>query len=52
MQPGLAWVYALNSVLKPWLVLSYGSGGRVTIPRAMMALSAASQRTLSLTEML
>ena len=27
----LAWVYTLNSVLKPWLVLLYGSGGRVTV---------------------
>lgn len=45
MLPVLAWVYTLNSVLKLWLVLSYGSSGRVTVPSTMM--TAASQRTLS-----
>ena len=37
----------VHTELKLWLVLSYGSSGRVTVPSAMMTLSAVSQRTLS-----
>ena len=35
----------VHTELKLWLVLSYGSSGRVTVPSAMMTLSAVSQRT-------
>ena len=40
MQPGLAWVYmyALNSEIKLWLVMSYGSSRVVTVPSAVSSI--------------